>query len=374
VVDVRNNFYFKFWLTIIGLFFLTVSLYFLRDLLVPILFAGFFSMLMLPLCKRLEKKIPRGFAIMICLFIIIGIISGLFILFYSQIAILTSDLPLFKAKAAEIIRQIQSIIESHFHVSAADQTKWLQTNSSKAANFTGSLAQSFLLSLTGGFADLILVIIYFIFFLLLRERFKKFLLSIFKIEGHEKIIIIISKTQNLTRHYIAGLIIVVFLLGTMNAIGFLALGIKQAIFLGYLRGLLNIIPYVGAVIGTIFPMFSALVYNDSGAVLGVILVSVITQFIENNFLTPRIVGSNIKINALATIIVIIMGGMLWGLDGMILFLPLLGIAKIICDHVEELKPLGYLMGEDEEKKNSGIREKLKKIFQRKTEPLPHTKK
>ncbi|HXA02360.1 MAG TPA: AI-2E family transporter, partial [Cytophagaceae bacterium] len=325
-------------------------------------------------CKRLEKKIPRGFAIMICLFIIIGIISGFLILFYSQIAILTSDLPLFKAKAAEIIRQIQSIIESHFHVSAADQTKWLQTNSSKAANFTGSLAQSFLLSLTGGFADLILVIIYFIFFLLLRERFKKFLLSIFKIEGHEKIIIIISKTQNLTRHYIAGLIIVVFLLGTMNAIGFLALGIKQAIFLGYLRGLLNIIPYVGAVIGTIFPMFSALVYNDSGAVLGVILVSVITQFIENNFLTPRIVGSNIKINALATIIVIIMGGMLWGLDGMILFLPLLGIAKIICDHVEELKPLGYLMGEDEEKKNSGIREKLKKIFQRKTEPLPHTKK
>jgi predicted PurR-regulated permease PerM len=347
MVDMKNNFYLKFWLTIIGLFFFISGLYYLKDLLTPILFAGFFSMLMLPLCRMLEKRMPRGLAVMICLLLIISIMTGFSILFYSQISILTSDFPLFKAKATEIATQIQKLIESKLHISSEQQTQWLETNSSKAANIVGGFAKSFVLGLTGGFADFILIFIYFIFFLLLRERFANFLLFIFKNRGQEKISMVVSKIQSLTRHYIVGLLTVVFLVGTMNAIGFLVLGIKQAIFLGYLRGLLNIIPYLGAIVGTIFPMLSAMVYKDEGAVLGVVLVSIISQFIENNFFTPKIVGSHIKINPLATIMVIVMGGMLWGVEGMILFLPLLGITKILCDNVEELKPLGYLIGEDE---------------------------
>jgi predicted PurR-regulated permease PerM len=151
------------------------------------------------------------------------------------------------------------------------------------------------------------------------------------------------------------------------------LGIKQAFFWGYTAGLLNLIPYLGALIGAIFPVVIAFIYKDSMlyplAVLGVIFV---VQFIDNNIVIPRFVAGYIRINALATVIVIIAGGALWGISGMVLFLPLLGIAKIILDTIPSLQPIGYLIGEDEEATGQGFGsqikvwfKKLKKTFRKK---------
>lgn len=345
----------KISLFIITIYFLISGLYYSQELLIPILFAGLIAMLVLPLCRFFErKKLSRSVSIVICLFVIFVVITGIVFLTYTQLAVLARDFPLFKTKAIEKFANLQVFIESQTKISSQEQMIWLEGNYSKLLNSGGDFVKNLLVGVTGGFATFLLIIIYIFFFLLLRDRFKQFILKFFKDEQHKNLRGIITKIQGLTVHYMTGLLIEILALGTLNSIGFLILGIKQAIFFGFLGAILNLIPYIGAIIGAIFPMFVALIYKDSiFYMFGVLGVIIITQFIDNNFLTPKIVGAHIRINALATIIVILIGGAIWGLAGMILFLPLLGIFKIICDHVDSLKPFGYLIGDDSEEVKKG---------------------
>ena len=155
----------------------------------------------------------------------------------------------------------------------------------------------------------------------------------------------------MTRQYLTGVVTVMAILSVLNSIGLLILGIPHAIFFGVLASVLNIIPYIGVWIGSGLPMIMALITKNSLIYpVGVIVVFVVTQFLDNNFLTPRITGSQVKLNALATIGIIIIGNMVWGVSGMILFIPLLGIAKILFDNVDMLKPFAILIGEDDEPK------------------------
>ncbi len=344
----KQSKFLNFAIAIIAAYFFIQGLYYLERFLVPVLYAGLLSMLFLPLCKFLErKKFPRGLAILICLLVIIVSISGVMTLFYLQISALGDDLPLFKEKALEKFQALEHLIETVTHVKAAQQTEWVKNNYSKGLSMGTDVIKGFLIGLSGGVEVFLIVIIYIVFFLLLRERFKVFILKLFSRELHTNVAEVIKKTQNVTRHYMVGQLQVLLIMGILNSIGFMALGIKQAFFWGMLRGLLNIIPYVGAVLGAFFPLVTAMTYKD-GIIypIGVVGVVLLTQLIQDNILVPKIIGSHIKINPLATIMVILAGGMLWGLNGMVLFLPLLGILKIICDNVEVLKPLGYLLGDD----------------------------
>jgi predicted PurR-regulated permease PerM len=335
---------------IITFFFLFISLFYLKELLVPIVYAMIIAMLFVPLSRFLEKKkVPRGWAITICLLLIIIAIISLLFLLYSQLASIGNDFPLFEKKAWEKFSEIQKLIESLFHVSTTDQTIWLKNNYSKIITFGSDIVKQLLLSLSGGLELFLLVIIYVFFFLLLRDRFKKFTLKLFSSENHPEVINVITKTEVVTRKYMSGQLKVMAVIGILNAIGFMICGVKQAIFWGFLRGLLNIIPYVGAILGAIFPVLSVAVYKD-GIIypIGVVSVVLITQLLQDNFLVPKIIGSNIRLNPLTTIMAIIIGGMLWGINGMILLLPLTGIIKIICDNVAPLKPFGYLLGEEKD--------------------------
>lgn len=168
--------------------------------------------------------------------------------------------------------------------------------------------------------------------------------------NHEKAFDVMEKITKVTRQYLTGVVTVMAIMSVMNSVGLLALGIRNAIFFGVLAAVLNIIPYIGVWIGSSLPMFMALLTKDSLFYpVGVIVLFLFTQFIDNNFLTPRITGSQVKINALATIGVILVGNLVWGVAGMILFIPLLGIAKILFDNVDVLNPFGYLIGDDDDK-------------------------
>jgi predicted PurR-regulated permease PerM len=160
----------------------------------------------------------------------------------------------------------------------------------------------------------------------------------------------VGSIQGVTKSYLSGLIIVIVILAIMNSVGLLILGVQPAIFLGILAALLNIIPYIGVLIGSLIPVAIALLTSDS--IITPILVFAVfsfNQFVENNFLTPKIVGSKISVNPFATIVFILLGGMIWGVGGMILFIPLLGVLKVVFDHFEPLYPWAYLIGDSEEK-------------------------
>ena len=366
--------YFKGSIVIITAFFFFSALYNIKGIIVPMVFAGLLSMLVLPVTKKLESKISQGWAILFSLLLIILVISSLIFLFYSQIISLIEDFPLIREKAVQRFVSLQEFIADQFNIPAAKQLDWLRNQNDELVNMGGNFLKSFLLGFTEGMGDFLLVIIYVFFFLLFRHRIKNFLLMVFKRDEHDEVIVVVDKIKSLTIHYVTGLLIDIVALGTLNSIGFLIVGVRQAIFFGYLAAILNLIPYIGTFIGSLLPMFVAFIYKDYIIYpLGVLGVAVFTQFIDNNFLTPKIVGSHIRINELATIVVIVVGGSLWGLTGMILFLPLLGMLKIICDNIDTLKPIGYLIGEDTReakitgKEPTGIGKWFNNLFKKKSQ-------
>jgi predicted PurR-regulated permease PerM len=157
---------------------------------------------------------------------------------------------------------------------------------------------------------------------------------------------VVGKISKITQHYLSGLLIDIAILSVLNSTGFLLLGLDYAILLGVLAAVLNIIPYIGVMVGSLFPVAIALLTKDSVMVAaGALAVCVVVQFVDNNFITPKVVGSSVNLNPLATLLILIAGGLVWGVAGMMLFIPLLGMLKVVFDNVEKLKPYGYLIGE-----------------------------
>jgi predicted PurR-regulated permease PerM len=354
--SVLHNPYFKISLIIITTYFLFSGLYYIQGIIIPILFAGLLAMLVLPLCNFLEKRrLNRGLSILICVLLLFLVIGGIVTLFASQIVQLTNDFPLIKEKAIENYHSLQQFIDQKLNIPVQKQGDWIKNNYETFFAGLSGVLSGLLVGLSSGLGNFLLVMIYMFFFLLLRERIRNFILQLFNEHEHVLVSTVIDKTKRITIKYMTGLLIEVVLYGTLSAIGFAILGIKQGIFFGYLGGILNLIPYLGALIGAILPMLAALVYKDSLIyTLGVLGVVLVVQFIDNNFITPKVVAGYIRINALATIVVIIVGGALWGIAGMVLFLPLLGILKIIFDNIPALKPFGYLIGEDKKEASAGI--------------------
>ena len=150
--------------------------------------------------------------------------------------------------------------------------------------------------------------------------------------------------EGVIQGYISGLTLVTLIIASLNTIGLLALGIDYAIFFGMLSGVLTIIPYVGIILGALFPVLMALITKDSiWYTVGVVIVFAVVQFLEGNFITPRITGSKVSINALAAIVALLIGGKILGIAGMILAVPGIGVLKILLAHTRHLKPFVILL-------------------------------
>jgi AI-2 transport protein TqsA len=351
----KNN-YVKIALLIITFYFLFSGLYYAQGIIVPILFAALLAMLALPLCNWLEKrKFNMALAILVCVLILMIVIIGIMVLFSAQIIDFMQDFPLIKEKALEKYHDLQQFIAERVNLPVEKQGDLIKNNYEKFFTGVGAVLSGLLVGIGAGLGNFVLVMIYMFFFLLLRERIRNFILKLFKKEEHHLVSHIIENTKQLTIRYMTGLLMQAAIFGSLTATGYTILGIKQGIFFGYLGGILNLIPYLGSFIGAVLPMLAALIYKDSiWYTLGVLGVVLVTQFIDNNFVTPKVVAGYIRINPLATVIVIFIGGALWGIAGMVLFLPLLGILKIIFDNIDSLKPFGYLIGEDKEEEKAGV--------------------
>jgi predicted PurR-regulated permease PerM len=350
---------------LIFLFFLVIAgLYYSKEFLIPLVIAVLLALLLLPVTRFLEKRrFNKVLAIVISLFIILIVVSTVITLFFSQVVNLGEDVPLIKKKIGERIIQVQRGIQSMTKISTEKQLEYLEGQYTNILDSSTAVLGEVFVGFTGGITVFGLILVYIFFFLLYRSKIKIFIHKISPPESHHKLEEITNRIKDLTQHYLSGILIELSILGALNSIGLMIIGIKQPLFFGYLAALLNIIPYVGVLIGSIFPVIMALVFKDSlwyaVAVAGVMTLN---QFIDNNFLTPKIVGSHVRINPLVTIMAIVAGGILWGIPGMILFIPLLGMFKIICDQIDPLKPLGYMLGdEDEEKKVKKKEEQLEKL-------------
>jgi predicted PurR-regulated permease PerM len=313
-----------------------VAMVWAADIIIPFAFAGILSVVMMPLVKRLEaRRVASALAISLVLLMTIVVLGLLIWLMVGQIVGLVADLPNLQTKLETSINEASKTLRE-FGISTVDQNKMVGDAMRTVSTFLATL----LLSTTNVLSALIQIPIYVFLLLIYRDKFQAFFLALLpgREFGWKK------DVERVIQGYISGLFLVTMIVAALNTMGLLIVGIDHAIFFGILSGILTIIPYVGIIIGALFPIVMALITKDSiWYTLGVIIVFTIVQFLEGNFITPRITGSKVSINALAAIIALLIGGKIFGIAGMILAVPGIGLVKILLTYSHHLKPFVILL-------------------------------
>ncbi len=332
-----------------------------RDLLIPLMIAVFFTFLLYPISRKLESfKIPRALSIIISILLSIIIFGSLIYFFIDQLNSFSDDLPKLKNQIAVKGSRILEWIEMRTNISQENQIFWLKEKAVDSAKSSPEMLMGIFTS-TGAFIASLALIPFYIFFLTyFREKYKRFIILVAE-ENNKQTIEIIKKISLVSRRYLKGIFLDVLILSVLGSIGYLILGIEHAILFAVIAAMLNIIPYIGVLIGSLLPVIMALITKDDiGYAFGAIGVAVAVQMIDNNFISPYVVGSSVSINPLTAIIALIIGALVWGTAGMILSIPLTGMLKVVFDNIDSLKPYGYLIGEEVNYLEKGFFHKGKK--------------
>ncbi|MFN8316326.1 MAG: AI-2E family transporter [Chitinophagales bacterium] len=326
-------------------FLVTAGLYVAKDFLIPFAIGGVLATLFLPFCKWMEKKkVPRIVASFICLFALLLAVAGFFALVGWQISSLVTDVSLVKQKVVETTAQLQQYLLAHFGISLNEQKDMLKNQQDSISAFLSSLAGSLSFILTSS----ILVLVYLLLLLIYRGHIKVFILKLSAAEQKENVEQVLLRATNVSQQYLVGLAKMIVCLWVMYGIGFSVLGVKNAILFAVICGFLEIVPFIGNITGTAITVLVAAVNGGSFAMLGgIVLTYGIVQLIQGWVLEPLILGPQVKINPFFTIIALVLGELIWGIPGIVLAIPLTAMFKIVCDHVESLKPYGFLIGEIE---------------------------
>jgi predicted PurR-regulated permease PerM len=335
-------------LELLGLFLMGAFVILGQDILMPLLMAFFLSIMLLPVYRFCRKrKIPEALSILLPLLILLLFMAGILWLFSKQVSFLLDDFTEIEKNVTKHLDYLSSWISHAFGFSAKEQVTFLNEQSSKLFNLMGDILRGAAGSLSGLLLFFGLLPIYIYLMILYKAQFMRFILLWFKPDEHAGIREIISQIERMIKKYLAGLLIqisyIIFLLG-----GILMLfGIKHALLIGIIFAFLNLIPYLGAFVGNILGVLITLTSSERLSDILIVLGTItFVQFLDNNILMPRIVGAQVKINALASIVGIIIAGAMTGISGMFLAMPIIAILKIVFDHTEEFKKWGILLGDE----------------------------
>ncbi|MCS6916849.1 MAG: AI-2E family transporter [Chitinophagales bacterium] len=353
----------------------TVILYYGKPLLLPLSAAALFSMLLLPLVRRLERwKLGRFFSVLLAIVLFIAVAAGVISMLSAQVVLFIRDMPTLQQELNERLSQIHGWINRLTGLTPHEQIQFVRQGAERFLGLAQNVAMSVLSMTTNALVFIGLQFILIFLLLYYRSHIRAFILLLLPEQHHQHAQHVIQDISLITQRYVGGVFIVVLILSVLNTLLFSVAGVPHALLFGLIAAFLNIIPYLGIWIGTGLPMLTVAVLDDSFKPLIVIVAGVwIIQQLENHVLTPRITGAQVALNPMATILALLAGSLLWGVAGMILFLPLLGIAKIVFDAVDELKPFGFLIGEQRKAEPSRIRGTWltwrTRIKRKKTEPV-----
>lgn len=345
---------------------LVYSLTAAQEFIVPLLIGILLAFLLYPIASFFEKKgTPRILANLISIIFGIAVIAGAFYFIYTQLRTFAEDFPELREQAADNVKTIEQSIKESLPISGELENGWLRTFISRAFNFGDEFFQEAFTTTASTATKIGLMPIYVFFLLYYRNKFFEFILQLTPADKHPTTKKILLEVSSVTKHYMSGITIVVLILCVLNTIGLMIVGIQYALLLGVISALINFIPYFGTLIGGAFPLIVSLITEDSPRyALGVIILFIIIQFIENNILTPNIVGSNVSINPFCIILTLIIGGFLWGIPGMFISIPYLAMFKILCENVEPMKPFAFLLSTRGTEEHALTGDKLKKQFKR----------
>jgi predicted PurR-regulated permease PerM len=344
-------------------------LYFAKPILIPVTFAIFFAMLFTPLANRMESiGIGRVFSSLISLLIIVIVAVGIGSLVFVQAKRLADDFPEMEKRAQQFLDKSQDYIAGKLNVPKQKQDVVINKQLKSFLQSSGSVFKDFLAGSVAIFASAVMVLIFTFLFLFQREKYQTFFIRLMKDTPEKDAKKLIDNISSVAQSYLTGRVMSILIFTTLFTTGFLIIGLKSAFLLAFIAALLTIIPYVGSIIGGLFPFAVALVTEDSTNVaVGALGVIVVIQSLDNYFIEPYIIGGEVNISGFFTILILLAGGLIWGVAGMVLFLPILAVTKIIFDAVPELRVYGYLIGDQKSgKQSTRLLKKIKSLFGKKS--------
>ncbi len=345
----KYPFYIRLGFSLICLISITYIFYLGKSVLVPVLMAFLFAVLLLPVVNFLNSKLrfPQGLAVFITVILFVFCIIVILAFISYQISDIADDFDTIRKNINIFITDIQRYIRTSFNVSIWEQRKYIEDVTQDSVKKGKESMATTLISVSDTITNIILVPIYTFLILLYRTHFILFFAKLFRKEHHPKLQEILTQIKGSVQSYIVGLIIEMIFVSVLTSAGLYFIGVKYAILLGIITGILNLIPYVGILVAGVLTILSSLTgAPDLSIILGVIGVNIVVQVIDNNILVPLIINTKVQINAFVSIVGIIIGGGIAGVAGMFLAIPILAILKIIFDRIESLEPWGYLMGDN----------------------------
>ena len=292
----------------------------------------------------MQRKTNRVIAIVLVVFFALLIILAVVYFISSQVGMFSEALSQLKQKFTLLLTDSVNWISQTFNVSTEKINEWITKTKGEGINSSTIIIGQTLTTLSGILVIIFLLPVYVFMFLFYKPLLLDFVSRLFSSRQQATVVEVLTETQTLIQSYL-GLLVEAGIVATLNTVALLILGIDYAIVLGIIGALLNVIPYIGGIVAVALPMILAFATKSPIYVLLVLIAYVIVQFIDNNFIVPKIVASRVKINALVSIIAVFTGSALWGVPGMFLALPLTAIVKVIFDRIEPLKPWGFLLGD-----------------------------
>lgn len=338
--------YFKVSVIILGLLGFFFILWIGQSILIPLTFAGIISILLNPVVNFfIGKGINRVVSISIAITLLVIVVTAIMLFIGSQVSMFSDSWPQLKTKFNELLNEGLRWVSQTFNIGKSKVNAWINERKAESLNSAGGMIGDTVSTVSTMVINILLLPVYIFLFLFYKPLLLNFTAQVFADDKHKTVAEVLFNTKSLIQNYLVGLLIEMVIVATMNSAALLIIGIDYAIMLGVIGALLNLIPYIGGVVAIALPMIMALLKDEPSNALWVLGAYLIIQIIDNNFLVPKIVASKVKVNALVSIIVVLIGGAIWGVAGMFLSIPITAILKVIFDKIPHLKPLGFLIGD-----------------------------
>jgi len=341
-------FYMKLCLHLVSIYILGMLIYKGSDIIMPVCFAIVLAMLLLPVVNWLMRKgVPGVLSIILAILVAALFVGGILYFLSSQVASFMNDLPAIKEKLTHHIATLQAWINDQLNISTKQQASAVESAKENLQQSSSAMGTA-VLGVASAMFMLILLPLYTFLILYYRKLIHKFLHDVFAVRYKSQVEEVLTESQTIVQGYMVGLLLEMAIVTILNTAGFLIIGIDYAVFLALFAAVLNLIPYIGMLIASVICMAVTLTTSDNVSdIVWVGVILIVVQFIDNNFIMPYVVSSKVRINALVSIIGVLIGGALAGISGMFLSIPGIAILKAIFDRVEGLKPWGEMLGDDE---------------------------
>lgn len=320
-----------------------------ETIIVPLFLAMLISTLLVPLSSAMERRLhfSRSLAAIFATLFFLTVVVGVIFLVGSQMSKLSQEWPVFEEQLINGVHGVQQWIQDTFGIQQSKQLSFITEHAAASVSTGTDLLTKTLSSISTMLMYLVFTVIYTVFLLIYRRHLVKFLVICFRHKHKNTVDKVVGEIQTMVKKYLIGLLIQMALVSLLTFIAYTILGVKYNFMLAIITGMLNVLPYIGIFIAMIIGVLITFATASVSQVILVVFALVVIHAIDGNIIMPKIVGSKVKVNSLVVVVGLVIGNMMWGISGMLLAIPTLAIAKIVCDRVDGMRAWGFLLGEEE---------------------------